>query len=131
MLDATLNHPVAPMAAQEKTFYAQLGRRIAERRKALNITQVDLAATLGIAQQTLAHYEGGVSRIAVETLTQAAVALDTNVEELIGTPAQRRAGKRGPAPKLQQQLERISQLPKAQQRFVMQMLNTVLQQQGS
>jgi len=39
-------------------------------------------------------------------------------------------GKRGPAPKLQQQLERIATLPKAQQRFVMQMLDTVLQQQG-
>jgi hypothetical protein len=31
--------------------------------------------------------------------------------------------------KLQQQLERITRLPKAQQRFVMQMIDTVLQQQ--
>ena len=39
------------------------------------------------------------------------------------------AAKRGPAPKLQQQIERITRLPKAQQRFVMQMIDTVLQQQ--
>ncbi len=39
--------------------------------------------------------------------------------------------KRGPAPKIQQQLERINALPKAQQRFVMQMIETVLQQQGA
>ena len=51
-----------------------------------------------------------------------------SVEALIGekdaTPA-----KRGPAPKLLQQMERIQRLPKAQQRFVMQMIDTVLAQQ--
>jgi hypothetical protein len=36
--------------------------------------------------------------------------------------------KRGPAPKLQQQIERIQQLPRTQQRFVMQMLDTVIAQ---
>ena len=48
-------------------------------------------------------------------------------EELIGelTPP----GKRGPVPKLQQQMERIQRLPKSQQRFVMQMIDTVLAQQ--
>ncbi|MDQ3160787.1 MAG: helix-turn-helix domain-containing protein [Pseudomonadota bacterium] len=129
MLDRTLSH-ATPMATKEKNFYEALGRRIAERRRAQDITQVQLAATLGIAQQTMAHYEGGVSRIAVAMLSQLATALDTTVEDLIGLPAKRTASKRGPAPKLQQQLERITQLPKAQQRFVMQMLDTVLQQQG-
>lgn len=38
--------------------------------------------------------------------------------------------KRGPAPKLQQQIERIGQLPKTKQRFVMEMLDTVLAQAG-
>jgi hypothetical protein len=38
--------------------------------------------------------------------------------------------RRGTVPKLQQQIERITQLPKPQQRFVMQMLDTVLAQQG-
>jgi len=35
----------------------------------------------------------------------------------------------GPAPKLQQQMERIQRLPKAKQRFVMEMIDTVLAQQ--
>lgn len=129
MLDRPFQHTI-PMAAKEKTFYTQLGRRIAERRKAMDITQVELAATLGVAQQTMAHYEGGVSRIAVALLPPLAAALTTTVEDLIGSPAQRLAGKRGPAPKLQQQLEQVSQLPKAQQKFVSQMLDTVLQQTG-
>lgn len=37
------------------------------------------SSVLGIAQQTMAHYEGGVSRIAVEPLAQAAVVLRTSI----------------------------------------------------
>nr|WP_305910076.1 hypothetical protein [Methylomarinum sp. Ch1-1]MDP4523027.1 hypothetical protein [Methylomarinum sp. Ch1-1] len=36
--------------------------------------------------------------------------------------------KRGPAPKLLKQVEQISQLPKSKQKFVMDMLDTVIQQ---
>ena len=128
MLEHTLPH-TTPMAAREKSFYAGLGRRIAERRKAQGITQVELAKELGIAQQTMAHYEGGVSRIAVETLAQLASALETTVEDLIGVPAKRGAGKRGPAPKIQQQLERIEALPKAKQRAIAQVLDSMLASQ--
>ena len=128
MLEHTLPH-TTPMAAREKSFYAGLGRRIAERRKAQGITQVELAKELGIAQQTMAHYEGGVSRIAVETLAQLASALETTVEELIGAPAKRGAGKRGPAPKIQQQLEKIEALPKAKQRAIAQVLDSMLSSQ--
>jgi len=126
MLGATLQHTM-PMAAKEKIFYVQLGRRIAELRKAADITQVQLAEILGIAQQTMAHYEGGVSRIAVALLPPLARALNTTVEDLIGED-DKRGGKRGPASKLQQQLDQVSQLPRAQQKFVSAMLDTVLQQ---
>ena len=52
--------------------------------------------------------------------------LGLSLDELVGVPV--RPGKRGPAPKLQQQLEQISRLPRARQKFVMQMIDTVLQQ---
>jgi transcriptional regulator with XRE-family HTH domain len=115
------------MAAKEKIFYVQLGRRIAELRKAADITQVQLAEILGVAQQTMAHYEGGVSRIAVALLPPLAKALNTTIEDLVGEDG-KRAGKRGPASKLQQQLDQVSQLPRAKQKFVSEMLDTVLQQ---
>ena len=60
------------VAATDKEFYVQLGARIADARKAAGLTQVQLAEALGIAQQTMAHYEGGVSRIAVAMLPTAA-----------------------------------------------------------
>ena len=92
------------------------------------MTQVDLANARGIAQQTMAHYEGGVSRIAGETLTQAAIVLTIPVEDLIGSSGTCSAGKRGPVPRLQQQLERVSQLPKARQRMVSEVLDSLLAQ---
>jgi hypothetical protein len=58
-----------------------------------------------------------------------AKALGVSLEELMGKPATK-ASRRGPAPKLAQHMERISQLPRTQQQFVMKMLDTVLAQQG-
>jgi hypothetical protein len=52
------------------------------------------------------------------------------LEELLGE-SQATTKKRGPAPILQQQAERLARLPKAQQRVVMQMLDGVLAQAGS
>ena len=40
-------------------FFIDLGKRIAALRKEQRLTQQQLADSLGIAQQTLAHYEGG------------------------------------------------------------------------
>lgn len=118
----------AAMTPEEKGFYQALGQRMATLRKEQGITQVQLAETLGIAQQTLAHYEVGRLRVAVAMLPPLARALSTSIEELMGEDAGAGKGKRGPAPKLQQQLEQISQLPKAKQRFVMEMLETVIHQ---
>ncbi len=126
MLASTLLPLDAAMAATDRAFYEQLGQRIAERRKARGVTQVELAKTLGIAQQTLAHYEGGTVRIAIAMLTLVAKALDVPIEDLLGTPAAKAAGKRGPAPKIQQQLEQIEALPKAKQRAIAQVLDSML-----
>jgi len=126
MLATPLLPPDAPMAVTDRAFYEQLGQRLAERRKARNITQAELARILGIAQQTMAHDEGGSVRIA--TLALAAKALDTPIEDLIGSAATKTTGKRGPAPKIQQQLERVSALPKVRQRVISEVLDSMLAQ---
>ena len=117
-----------PMTQDEKLFFKELGARIAELRKTHGLTQVQLAETLKLSQQMIASYEVGRRRVPVSLLPAIAHALAVSVEALIGekdaTPA-----KRGPAPKLLQQMERIQRLPKAQQRFVIQMIDTVLAQQ--
>ncbi len=124
-VSTTDNLPVA-LSKQELAFFARLGARIAQLRKEQGITQVQLAETLGVSQQTITAYEVGRRRIQVSALPVIAQALGVSVEALVAEAP--KPGKRGPAPKLQQQLEQISRLPRAQQKFVMQMLDTVLQQ---
>jgi transcriptional regulator with XRE-family HTH domain len=114
------------MTPDEKAFFQAMGERIAESRKALDMTQAQLADELDVAQQVIASYEVGRRRMQLTLLPRLARALAVSVEELIGEEPQR--SKRGPAPKLLQQIERIHRLPKAQQRFVMQMIDTVLRQ---
>jgi len=119
----------ATMSPDEKQFFQDLGARIAQLRKDQGMTQMQLADALQITQQQLASYEIGRRRVPVSMIPALARALGVSLDELIGAP-QRTARKRGPAPKLQQHMQRISELPKTQQRFVMQMLETVLAQQG-
>jgi len=128
-MDAFMHPILAPMAIskQERAFFAQLGERIAQRRRDQAITQAQLAAALNVSQQTIQAYEVGRRRIPVSALPTLAKALDLAIEELLGaTPAASR--RRGPPPRLQQHMERISQLPKPKQRFVMEILETVLTQ---
>ena len=117
------------ISQDEREFFVALGSRIAQHRKDSNLTQVQLAETLGVSQPTMNAYELGQRRVPVSALPVLAKALGVGLEELLGesTAATK---KRGPAPKLQQQVERLAQLPKAQQRVVMQMLDGVLAQQG-
>lgn len=116
-----------PMTQDEKLFFRQLGARIAELRKTHGLTQTQLAETLDLTQQMIASYEVGRRRVPVSLLPAIAQALAVSVETLIGQKEAAPA-KRGPAPKLQQQMERIQRLPRAKQRFVMEMIDTVLAQ---
>ncbi|MFY9316655.1 MAG: helix-turn-helix domain-containing protein [Burkholderiales bacterium] len=120
--------PVTPMSSKDERFFKDLGARVAQLRKDQGLTQTQLAERLGIAQQTLAHYEVGRLRIAASMLPVLAQTLGSSVEELIGQAPARAGGKRGPAPRLQQQLERLSALPKPKQRAVMEVLESMLAQ---
>lgn len=120
-----LERPVA-ISQDERAFFIALGARIAQLRKDSQITQVQLAETLGLSQSTVNAYELGHRRVPVSALPLLARTLGVNVEELIGEePAPR---KRGRSPKLLQQLERISALPKPRQRAVMDVIEALLSQ---
>lgn len=118
------------ISTEDREFFVQLGERIALLRRAHEVTQVQLAEALGVSQQTLQSYEVGRRRIPVSALPTVAKVLSVSLEELFGQEQQAAAGrsKRGPAPKWQQHIEAIAQLPRARQRFVSQMLETVLAQ---
>src|SRR5574339_245805 len=87
MLMASLDQWTHAMTAQDNSFYQAMGKRIAQFRKAQNMTQTQLAEALGIAQQTMAHYEGGRLRMPVALLPTMATLLAVTMEEIVGEPA--------------------------------------------
>jgi transcriptional regulator with XRE-family HTH domain len=125
--EPTIPGIVTHMATKDSAFFKALGERIATIRKERGMTQQALAEQLGIAQQTLGHYEVARARIAADLLPPLARLLDVSLDELlIGEATMRIPGKRGPASRLEQQLAAITSLPKAKQRMVAEMIDSVV-----
>jgi len=121
-----------PMTSDERSYFQGLGARIADARRNADLTQVQLANRLGISQPQLAFYEVGRRRVPVSMLPGLArvlaVAVETLIEGETAPTALKARTRRGPASRLEQQLDAVSQLPKARQKFVSEMLDTVLAQ---
>lgn len=124
---AVMNHQ--GLSQDEKAYFKALGARIAQRRKEVGLTQVQMAEVLKISQQTYASYEVGRYRFPVSMLPTLAHTLAMDMETLLG--ATKTQSKRGPVPKYQHHIERISRLSKPQQRIVIQVLESLLAQQGA
>ena len=77
--------PATSVNAQDQRFFKALGARIAEHRPARGLTQQTLADTLGVAQQTLAHYEVGHLRVPASLLPGLSHQLAAPANELLGT----------------------------------------------
>lgn len=113
------------MTPDERAFFQAMGDSIAEARKALGMTQAQLADELGVAQQVVASYEVGRHRVPASFLPRLARTLAVTVADLIGEEVA--PSRRGPSPRLLQQIERIQRLPKSRQRFIMEMIDIALQ----
>lgn len=116
------------MTPEVTAFFEDLGSRIAGLRKECGLTQTQLGEMIGVSQQQVVSFEKGRRKVPVSALPKLSEVLGVTVEELIGIESQ--PSKRGPTPKLQQQLEQLQRLPRSKQRFVAEMLDTVLQQAG-
>ena len=125
---ASLTQYIAAMTQDEKDYFKVLGARVAQLRKEQALTQVQLAEALGISQQMVASYEVGRRRIPVSMLQALAKALSVEVDALLGDDSAKARAKRGPVPTLARHMERISALPKTQQKFVLQVIESVLAQ---
>jgi len=117
-----------PVNSKDEQFFKTLGARVAQARKARNLTQHQICAMLGMPQQTLANYECGTIRLPASMLPVLAPILGLTPDELLGY--ERPKGKRGPSSRLQQQVEHISRLPKSKQHVVMEMLDAFIAQAG-
>ena len=117
--------------SQDAAFFKAIGTRIANARKARNLTQQQLADALGLVQQTVAHYEVGRIRVPSTQLPKLAETLNLTLDELLGLKGKpRHKTKPGPSSKLELQIERLRQLPKVKQQVVIDMLDGLLAQAG-
>lgn len=111
-----LTRKISPSLARSKP-----RRHLAQLRQEAGLSQHAVADHVGIAQQTLAHYEVGRLRLPVALVPKLAQLFGVPTDVLLGVPGAR-PGKRGPTPKLQRRLERLARLPKAQQQLILDIL---------
>ncbi len=117
------------MTKDDEVFFKQLGQRIAAYRKELGLTQVQLAEILDISQQHMASFEAGRRKVSSSDIPVLAKLFGTSSDELLGI--QDKPSKRGPASKLQRQVEQVALLPKGKQKFITDMLDALIKQQQS
>lgn len=125
-MSSIVDQYIAKMTENDKLFFKEIGQRITRLRKEMNLTQVQLAEFLGISQQYMQAFESGNRKVAASMLPKLAQLFGISVDELVGM--KEAVVKRGPTPKLKRQIEQVALLPKSKQKFVSEMLDTVIQQ---
>lgn len=114
------------MTENDTEYFQLFGKKLAELRKARGLTQAELAEQINVNQTAVGSYEIGRRRIPLSQIAPLAKALGVSLGELIELQESSQ-NKPGPTPKLQRQIEQVSQLPRSKQKFVSDMLDTVLQ----
>ncbi|MBQ0956333.1 helix-turn-helix transcriptional regulator [Serratia symbiotica] len=118
----------ASISSEEQVFMMELGDRISALRKEAGLTQVQMAEALNVSQQAVQSWEAGRRRIQIPILPAVAKILSVSLEGLLGEEAENAPRKRGPASRLEQQIQMIGQLPKSKQKLVSEMLDAVIAQ---
>lgn len=63
---------------------SKMGQRIKELRLESGMSQSELAAKIGVAQNTITQYEKGTAKASLEVLVNLTVALKTTADYLLG-----------------------------------------------
>ncbi len=105
------------------------GQRLSAIRRSKELTQQQLADKLNIKRSLVDYYETRSPNPALDFIERAAAALDVSVAELLGSEPNAAKSKPGPASQLQRKFEQVKLLPREKQKFVLQFLDTVLDNQ--
>ena len=105
----------------QKTFFRDLGRRLAELRKEQGLTQGQMAERAQCSQQMIAEYEAGKRNVPVWRLLTIADVLGIGVDDLLKDSGNG-SRKRGPASRLDRLTAQVAKLPRTRQRFVIEWL---------
>ncbi len=101
------------------------GKRLAALRKQAGLSQADFAEKLEIKRPMVDHYERRSPNPTAEFVIKAAAVLGCTTDELLGV-ATKSTSKAGRKSKLDQYMEQVKQLPRAEQQYVVKFLEQVL-----
>jgi len=100
-----------------------LGQRISRLRKEHGLTQVELAAKIGIIQANVSAYENDKVRPHAEMIIRLSQAIGTSTDELLGISCTQR---KSPNLRLLKRLEAIENLPSIQKKTLIRTIDTFL-----
>jgi len=103
----------------------QLGERIAAVRKQRGITQMDLAATIGIDQRLISSYEVGRVTISAEMLSRIARALAVSADSLLDLTADIDTSE-NPGRKIMKRAIEIDKLPEQKKKAILKTLDDLI-----
>lgn len=106
------------------------GLRLAKARKEAGLTQTQFGRLVGLTQKMVDYYERRSPNPTTGFVQKAAQALHLTVDELLGAHPPKR-GRPGPTSKLERQLQEIRKLPAAKQKFLSELLDSVLRRPGA
>lgn len=92
-----------------------VGMRISSFRKEKGMTQLELAATLGVTQPVVSDYENDIIRLPADVVAELAGILAVTSDEILGLKAQAKSNGTLKNRRLLRRLQSIDQLPKRDQ----------------
>lgn len=107
----------------------KFGQRLAALRVERGLTQGELAHQLGVTRDAVTYYERAAKNPSAEFVEKVATFFGVGFDDLLGNNG-KTPRKPGPTPQIAQLTERLSRLPRAQQKIVVKMLEGVLQKTG-
>lgn len=114
-----------PVPKQNPEQLTEFGRRLAALRKQAGYTQTELAQELDVSQRMISHYEGHSEYPPAGLLPRLAKLLGVTADELLGIQPLKKA--RQPDTRLLRRLQQIEKLDAAKKRQVLQMIDTVIE----
>ena len=105
-----------------------IGRRLRELRRRRGFTQAEVAEQVGIDQTLVSNYERGAARLHGALVAGFAKALRASADEILGLKDV--STKNHSNGRLLRRLQRIEELPVADQRAVFKFLNALLERHG-
>ena len=116
--------PAGRPAATQRTDF---GSRLHEFRQSRGFSQRDVADSLGITQQSYAAWERRPVALKPEQLAALAQHLSCSVDDLLGiAPKPTKRG--GPVGRTRQVFDQVSQLPRSQQRKIVEVVEALVAQ---